>query len=140
MDSSAQPREPLGVSKTELEQQPHETFRRLRPLTPLIRRDDGGYIAIRAADVERLMTDPRTRQSETELPTSRGVTDGALFTFFKSSMLFTNGPDHRRRRAPLSRVFAVKLIADLRPRIRAVAERLVDRASARKEMNLLDDY
>lgn len=140
MDSSAQIREPPTVPRAELDQRPHEMFRRLRPLTPLVRRDDGGYIAIRAADVERLMTDPRTRQSETELPTSRGVTDGPLFTFFKSSMLFTNGPDHRRRRAPLSRVFAVKLVADLRPRIRAVAERLIERASARKEMNLLDDY
>jgi cytochrome P450 len=140
MSSNVQVREAVSVAATELEERPHETFRRLRPITPLVRRDDGGYIAIRAADVECLMTDPRTRQSEVELPTSRGVTDGALFTFFRSSMLFTNGPDHRRRRAPLSRVFAVKLIAELRPRIRAVAERLIERASARKEMDLLDDY
>jgi cytochrome P450 len=140
MTASAQLREAVSVSAAELEERPHETFRRLRPITPLLRREDGGYIAIRAADVDRLMTDPRTRQSEVELPTSRGVTDGPLFTFFRSSMLFTNGPDHRRRRAPLSRVFAVKLIADLRPRIRAVADRLIQQASARKEMDVLDDY
>jgi len=101
--------EPANVPATELEERPHEIFRRLRPTTPLLRRDDGGYIAIRAGDVERLMTDPRTRQSEIEFPTSRGVTDGPLFSFFRHSMLFTNGPDHRRRRAPVSRAFAVKL-------------------------------
>jgi cytochrome P450 len=132
--------DPVTVPIAELDERPHETFRRLRPLTPLVRRDDGGYIAIRACDVERLMTDPRTRQSETELPRSRGVSDGPLFTFFRDSMLFTNAPDHRRRRAPLSRLFAVKLIAEMRPRIRAVAEQLIDRVSGRKEMNLLDDY
>jgi len=132
--------EPANVPATELEERPHEIFRRLRPTTPLLRRDDGGYIAIRAGDVERLMTDPRTRQSEIEFPTSRGVTDGPLFSFFRHSMLFTNGPDHRRRRAPVSRAFAVKLITELRPRIRAVADRLIERVDARKQMSLLDEY
>jgi cytochrome P450 len=124
----------------DLDERPHDVFRSLRPVTPLMQRADGGYIAIRACDVERLVSDPRTRQSETELPVSRGVTEGPLFEFFKGSMLFTNGPDHRRRRAPLQRAFAAKLIADLRPRIREVAERLLDRVYERREMSLLEDY
>lgn len=131
---------PADVTTAELDEQPHEIFRRLRPITPLIRRQDGTYVAIRACDVERLITDPRTRQAETELPVSRGVTSGPLFAFFRHSMLFTNGPDHRRRRGPLSRTFAAKLISDLRPRIRAVADRLIDGVYARGEMGLLDDY
>ncbi len=131
---------PIPDATADLDERPHEIFRQLRPVTPLVRREDGGYIAIRARDVERLISDPRTRQSETELPRSRGVTEGPLFAFFRNSMLFTNGPDHRRRRAPLSRAFAVKLIAELRPRIRAVAEGLIDRVYARREMGLLDEY
>ena len=111
--------EPPTISTAVLDRDPHGVFRRHRILTPLIKREDGAYVVILAEDVERLATDPRTRQVETELLQSRGVTEGALFDFYKNSMLFSNGPDHRRRRAPLSRVFASRLIAELRPRMRA---------------------
>jgi len=125
---------------SQLDGDAHGIYRRCRPQTPVLIRAEGGYIAIRAADVERLMTDPRTRQMETESLRARGVTKGALFDFFSTSMLFTNGTDHRRRRAPVSRAFAWQLIAALRPRIRASAEDLIDSASKNREMNFLDDF
>jgi cytochrome P450 len=132
--------EPPTIAAEELEHSTHAVFRRLRPLTPLIKRKDGVYIAIRAADVERLATDPRTRQMETEIARSRGVNDGPLFDFFKSSMLLSNGQEHRRRRAPMARAFAIKLITELRPRIRAIAEELIELAFHRGEMRFMDDF
>lgn len=130
----------ITVAVAHLDRNPHEIFRHFRPLTPLIRREDGSYVAIRASDVEQLITDPRTRQMETDLLRVRGLTGGALYDFFGHSMLFSNGPAHRRRRAPLSRAFAVQMISDLRPRIRAVANELIDTADPRREMDLLDQY
>jgi hypothetical protein len=50
-------------------------------MAPILRRDDGVYVAIGVADVESLATDPRTRQMETELMQVRGITAGALFDF-----------------------------------------------------------
>ena len=132
--------EPPTFSVAALDRDPHGIFRAHRSITPLIKREDGAYLAIRADDVERLATDPRTRQVETEMLPSRGVTEGALFDFFKNTMLLSNGPEHRRRRAPLSRAFAFRLIAELRPRIRSVAGGLIDRACAAGEMNFLDDF
>jgi cytochrome P450 len=132
--------EPPTLPAAALDRDPHGTYRSLRPSTPLIRREDGSYIVIRAADVEQLTTDPRTRQVETERLKLHGVTADILFEFFSQSMLYTNGPDHRRRRAPMSRAFAFKLISELRPRIRAVAGAIIDRHLARGEMNFLDDY
>ncbi|HVQ12290.1 MAG TPA: hypothetical protein VMS40_01815, partial [Vicinamibacterales bacterium] len=125
---------------SQLDGDAHGIYRRYRPLTPVLARAEGGYIALRAVDVERLMTDPRTRQMETESLRARGVTKGALFDFFSTSMLFTNGTDHRRRRAPVTRAFAWQLITALRPRIRASAEELLDSASKNREMNFLDDF
>src|ERR1700704_3445725 len=113
--------EPTTLSIAALDRDPHGAFRRHRLITPVIRREDGSYIAIRAGDIERLATDPRTRQLETEMLRSRGITAGGLFDTFGNSMLFSNGPAHRRRRSPMSRAFAFKLIAELRPRIRALA-------------------
>ena len=140
LNSSAALTEPPTVASYELELDPHTLFRRLRPLTPFIRSEDGCYLAIRAAEVERLATDPRTRQMEVEFIATRGVTAGPLFEFAKHSMLLSNGPAHRRRRAPLSRAFAVKLISELRPQIRLVADRLIDECLARGGMNFIAGY
>lgn len=131
---------PIVVSLAELDRDPHGTFRRYRPLTPVITRDDGTYVVIRAADVEQLVTDPRTRQMETESLQARGIVQGSLFEFFRHSMLLSNAPLHRKRRAPLSRAFAVKLVSELRPRIRALAHELIERAAPRRELDFLDDF
>lgn len=128
------------LSVADLDRNPHGMFRDLRPLTPLVQREDGSYIVIRGNDVERMMKDERTRQVETEKMRAAGITSGALFDIFANSMLLSNGTTHRRRRAPLSRAFGFRLIAALRPRIRAIAEGLITRCEERGEMNFLDEY
>jgi len=136
-------RAPITLATEDLEQRPHEMFRMLRPLTPFVEVPKPGgsvYVAIRAADVDSLAMDPRTRQLEAEIALARGVVDGTLLEFFKNTMLFTNGPDHRRRRAPASRAFAYKLMTAMRPRIRAIANELIDRHYARGEMNFVEDF
>jgi cytochrome P450 len=67
--------QPVVVSVADLDRDPHGVFRRYRPLTPVITRGDGTYVVIRASDVERLVTDPRTRQMETESLQMRGISD-----------------------------------------------------------------
>jgi cytochrome P450 len=79
--SAARP-EPVSVPVAMLDRDPHAIFRANRPSTPLLRREDGSCIAIRAVDVEQLITDPRTRQMETESLRLRGIESGALFDFF----------------------------------------------------------
>jgi len=131
---------PIVIPSAELEGDPHRVFKTHRPLTPFIRREDGIFIAIRAADVERLATDPRTRQMQTEIGLSRGVTQGPLFDFFNNTMLLSNGAEHRRRRAPLSRAFALRVINDLRPHIRKIANTLIDEHYARGELRFRDEF
>jgi cytochrome P450 family 103 len=128
------------LSIEELEADPHVVFRRYRPQTPFIQRKDGSYIAIRAADVQSLLNDPRARQMETDLLKLRGITEGPLFDALSNSMLFSNGDMHRRRRAPMSRAFAFRIIGALRPQIRAVADELIGSRLAEGEMDLLRDY
>jgi cytochrome P450 len=132
--------EPVIVSVEELESDPHTIFRHYRPLAPFITRDDGVNVIIRASDVRQLLTDPRTRQAETEVPHLLGIADGPLFDIFKYGMLTSNGSDHRRRRSPFTATFAVRLINDLRPHIRKVANDLIDSWHASGGVNLLDRY
>jgi cytochrome P450 len=144
MNTNASPKiigsEPPSLSVQQLDQDPHGVFRRYRHLTPLLKREGAGYIAIRAADIEPLAFDPRTRQVETELLAARGIHAGPLVEQWANSMLFSNGAEHRRRRTPMSKAFAFKLIEELRPRIRAAAGRIIDEHLRAGEMNFLDDF
>jgi cytochrome P450 family 103 len=137
---ATRPYEPPTLSISELDREPHGLYRRLRLMTPFIRREDDSYIAIRSGDVERLYADNRTRQLEMERIREHGITSGFLFDVLEQTMLYSNGTVHRQRRAPLSRAFAFRLITELRPRIRAVAHRLIDRVAERAEMDLVDEY
>src|SRR5262249_15334937 len=132
--------EPPVLSVAQLDEDPHGVFRRYRPITPLIRRAQAGYIAIRAADIEPLAFDPRTRQVETEQLAVRGITAGPLVELFGNSMLFSNGAEHRRRRAPISRAFAFKLIEEMRPHIRAAADHILQQHLHAGELNFLDEF
>ncbi|MEZ2132427.1 MULTISPECIES: cytochrome P450 [unclassified Sinorhizobium] len=138
--SAPQTEGPVSISVSELDVDPHGIYRRYRSRTPVLRREDGVYLALRAADIQSLMTDPRTRQMETELVALRGVTSGALFNFFRYNMLFSNGTDHTRRRSPMTRTFAFRMIAELRPRLRALADDLLDQCYSQGEMDFLEGF
>ena len=132
--------EPPTLSIAQLDEDPHGIFRRYRHLTPLLKRANAGYLAIRAADMEPLAFDPRTRQIETEQLAVRGIHSGALVELWRNSMLFSNGGEHRRRRAPMSRAFAFKLIEEMRPRIRATALQILEEHLPAGELDLLGDF
>lgn len=72
------------------------------------------------------VTDPAlTRQAETEKLQVLGVTEGPIWEYFANSLLFSNGKAHEKRRRPLARAFAYRLMDGLRPRIRSIAEDLI---------------
>lgn len=60
-------------------------MRRHRPVTPVIAREGGGLIVLRAADVEALMGDSRIRQTEIELPRQREWRTGRCSIFSASA-------------------------------------------------------
>src|SRR5712675_1346093 len=83
--AGSRPSEPPTLSTAELDQDPHGVFRRYRPVTPLIRREDGSYIVIRAGDVERLAADPRVGKIGVRFAQLRGFSSRPLFKFFRNS-------------------------------------------------------
>jgi len=128
------------LSLHDLEADPHGVYRRYRPTTAAIAREGGGLIVLRAHDVERLMRDPRVRQTETELLDQRNITDGALRELFELGMLTSNGDAHRSRRSPFTRSFAFSVIAALRPVIRQSAETLISNWSDKTETDFVAQF
>ena len=107
------------------------------PLAPLaaLRRDHGViamspnvYMALRAGDVLDLLARQGrgTRQAEGhEFVRISGVPEGVTARLLTDFMLFSNDRDHRTKRGLFARSFAHRRIAAERPRIRAVANRIV---------------
>lgn len=131
---------PPILSYQSLNATPHEIYSKHRPNFPFLQRECGVFLVLRAKDVKALISDPRTRQVETELATARGISGGPVMDLISNSLLFSNGDAHRRRRQPLSRCFAFRMMEGLRPTIRSLAEELVTHRLGDGEMRLRDDY
>jgi cytochrome P450 family 103 len=110
----------------ELDADPHGTFRRYRKDHAVVRHESGAYFVLRLADIEQCSKDRRLIGSETAVAEINGFEQGVMFDFFRYGMLTANGEVHRRRRAPFTKLFAARAIAEMRPRIRQVVEDIID--------------
>lgn len=131
---------PPLMSFADLNAAPHKLYRELRREFPFLQREDGAFLVLRAHDVQALVSDPRTRQIETELVRARGITSGPVIELVSNSLLFSNGDTHRRRRQPLSRSFAFRMMEGLRTKVRLLAEELLTLKLGDREMRLREDY
>lgn len=128
------------VMPEELDENPHQIFEQYRRVVPFIRMPNGVYMVLRYRDVLTLNDETKTRQLETDYLTLRGISSGPLWEFFKYSMLTSNGDVHKRRRGPMARTFAYRMVAELRPMIRKTAEAILDQHGPTGELELLADY
>lgn len=105
------------------DEDPYEYVARYREMAPLARMPFG-IIGWRHRHIETAMGE-NTRQMETELKMMQGITSGPIYTFTARAMLFLNGEAHRRRRQPISRTFAFKLMDAMRGEAARLAEELI---------------
>ena len=102
----------------------HDVLRALREASPIVRTPMGMVLGLRHRHLD-LVTSDATRQIETETKLMQGISSGPIFTFTQSVMLFANGDAHQRRRGPVSRAFAFKLMDAMRPKAAELAAELV---------------
>jgi cytochrome P450 family 103 len=116
----------------------HAAYRDARAKSPVIRNMMGIVTGLRARHMETIVSDV-TRQMEAETLMMQGVTSGPIWDLRNNSILFANGDAHRRRRQPLARTFAFKLMEGMRPRATAVAEELVKERLGKGEIDFLNE-
>jgi cytochrome P450 family 103 len=104
---------------------PHAYLKAMREQTPIARTPMGIVLALRHRHLE-LVTSDATRQLETETKVMQGITSGPIWDLATSGMLFANGDVHARRRAPVARTFAFKLMEAMRPKAAALAAELIE--------------
>jgi cytochrome P450 family 103 len=86
-----------------------------------------------------LITSPKTRQWEDELLVAQGITSGPLHQANRDGVLFSNGEVHQRRRAPMARTFAFKLMDGMRPHITELVSELVNENLGKGPIDFLND-
>ena len=119
------PLDPIPFARRAEDQSDHAYLAHYRARSP-VAADRNGILTTFSHRHLLQVADPRlTRQVEMELVDLRGITRGPIRDHYANSLLFSNDPVHARRRRPLARAFAHRVIADLRPRLRALAEALI---------------
>jgi cytochrome P450 len=127
---------------------PHAYYARLRKTAPVQRATlpDGqalwlltGYADVEAAFADpRLVKDPRNARSPEEL--ARMPVRPEATRYLRTNMLSRDPPDHSRLRRLVSKAFTPRMVEQLRPRVQAIADALLDAVAGRGEMDLIDDY
>ncbi len=126
---------------------PYPYYHRLRREAPVYWSEAmGAWLLTRYRDAEAALRDPRlvsgTRISAAvrQLPETVQPEMHALQDHISTWMGFIDPPDHTRLRALVSSAFTPRMIRNLRPRIQAIVDELLDRVQADGQMDLIADF
>jgi cytochrome P450 family 103 len=109
----------------------------LRNQSPLALGPFGVFYALRYKHFE-LITSQKTRQVEDEFLVAADITSGPLHEAVANGVLFSNGDVHIKRRAPMARTFAFKLMDSMRPRIADMVSEIVTQNLGKGPIDFLE--
>jgi cytochrome P450 len=125
---------------------PHATFAAMRRDDPVHRQLglDGAtpiWFVTRYDDVEAMLRDRRfVRDPALALAPDRIPTPSPLDQMLGQHMLNRDGVDHRRLRDLVGQGFTPKRVAELQPRVEAIAAELLDAVAGRPAMDLITEF
>src|SRR5438034_9211374 len=119
---------------------PFPTYRRLRRHDPVHRCPDGSYFLTRYDDVAAVYRDHHRLSSDKKVEFEPKFGDGPLYEHHTTSLVFRDPPDHARIRKLFAAAFTPRALAALEPRVVRLVDGLLDRAEARRGMDLIADY
>jgi len=121
---------------------PYPFYRRLRESEPVGKSSLGYWLVSRYDDILVVLRDRRfVRDYAATMQKRYGK--GALYepaiASLGHTMLVQNPPDHTRLRGLVAKAFTARRIAEMRPRIVATVDQLLDRVADRGEMDVVAD-
>jgi cytochrome P450 len=122
---------------------PYPYYHRLRAVEPMHLTSFGFYVASRHVDVATILRDKRFGKDFVGRMTRRfgpQVMDEPIYRSMSHWMLQQDPPDHGRLRGLVVRAFTARRVEDMRPRIQAIVDELIDRVAPRGHMDLVADF
>jgi pimeloyl-[acyl-carrier protein] synthase len=129
----------------EVRPDPYPTYARLREQGRVLPNDVGGWMLPRHAECAAVLRDNRfsadTRHQNgfeqfIELAAAVGLSD--LLEMFGRLILFVDPPDHTRLRRIASKAFTVRTVEEMRPRIAAIVDDMLDDVAGDGGMELVE--
>jgi cytochrome P450 len=119
---------------------PYPTYALLREHAPIYFWPTWGIWFISShADCAALLRDARVGREETTNSAS-SPEEAALYAMMSRWMLLLDPPDHTRLRGLVHKAFTPRMVAQLRDRVQAIANQLLDQVQDQGRMDLIADF
>src|ERR1700733_11592542 len=116
---------------------PYALYAALREQAPIFRTDDGMWVLTRYDDVSKALR----HRGMSMMSALRADPRFATLQMSASSMLFFDEvEDHARQRRLVSKAFSGTTVADLRPWLQELVDRLLDKCLALKTFDFMNDF
>jgi cytochrome P450 len=122
---------------------PYPFYHRLRAIDPMHLAPTGLYVASRHADVTTILRDKRFGKDFAGRMSRRfgpQILEEPIYRSMRHWMLQQDPPDHGRLRGLVVRAFTARRVEDMRPRIQAIVDELIDRVAPRGQMDIIADF
>ena len=122
---------------------PYPVYHKLRAAAPVWRSPLGFSIVTRYDDTALLLRDRRFGKSYLDNITKRygpEIVNEPAYASMSRTMLVLDPPDHTRLRGLVTKAFTARRVEEMRPRIRAVVDALIDRVEPNGRMDVIADF
>jgi len=122
---------------------PYPFYHRLRAADPMHLTPIGLYVASRHADIVSILRDKRFGKDFIGRMTRRSgpqILEEPVYRSMSHWMLQLDPPDHGRLRGLVVRAFTARRVEDMRPRIQAIVDGIIDRVEPRGAMDIIADF
>jgi cytochrome P450 PksS len=140
--------EAINLASPEFKANPYPYYARLRAGSPVVRvtlpTGEPGWLITRYADAVMVLKDERFVKNPANALTPEQVAGQRwfrkVFVSLRRNMLNLDPPDHTRLRALVQKAFTPRMVEQLRPRIEALTNDLLDAVQGQGRMDLIRDY
>ena len=127
---------------------PHAFYAWLRETAPIqhatLPNGQPLWLVTRYADVEAAFSDPRLVKEPERVRTPEALArmpiGPEVLQYLNYNMLARDPPDHTRLKRLVSKVFTPRMVEQMRPRIQAIADTLLDAVVGHGEMDVIEAY
>jgi cytochrome P450 PksS len=139
---------PVNLASREFKANPYPYYARLRAEAPVQRMriptGEMAWLVTRYDDVASVLKDERFVKNTANALTLKQLANQRwfrkVFKSLRTNMLNQDAPNHTRLRGLVSKAFTPRLIEQIRGRIEALTEQLLDQAQQTGHMDLIRDY
>src|SRR5579859_2337755 len=120
------------LAPLELHRRSREWCREMRALSPIMYREEYGWLVFTYREAAQVFSDSATYSSEYEMSPSREQEEGR-------SIISMDPPRHQQLRSLLTQAFSARTIAQMEPRIRKIADERLEKISARGQVDFMGE-